>query len=323
MVAESERVSVMRPTNIRIICFLLLMMSTSVHAQKSGDITISHSPASFAIKGQSLTLRAKVTGGSGGIDSVTLYYALFRDAAPFRVAMTSSGMDLYVGTIEAGLLSGLPSVSYYIEAQDRGGSMSETPWYDVQFRDPEAPPAVTEKPAAPKSPAQRTPSRTSVESDDGISGTTMALIAGGAVALGAGAYLIADGGSGGGGGDDDGGGSNTNLAATYKGTARICEVAASTSRVCKTESAEIFVDANGNVFSTMLLPGTSLSAPLDGNTFVLSGNVNDSGTGTTGTILFKGVIGSDGVVIGEVFGDFVRGGSAGEYDGYFTLNKSP
>ncbi|HMP73678.1 MAG TPA: hypothetical protein PKE55_10490 [Kiritimatiellia bacterium] len=128
-------------------------------------IRLEHKPVSWSIRGQPLTLRAQVSGGEGGIESVTLFYALFRDAAPFRVPMTASGMNVFIGTIEAGLLSGVSSISYYIEAQDREGTVEETAWYEVTFRDPEAervaPAAVAPAPAARPAPVARpTPAQT-------------------------------------------------------------------------------------------------------------------------------------------------------------------
>jgi len=307
----------MRSFMIRAATFAVMAVSAVMQAQAAIEITITHSPASFAIKGQPLTLRAKVTGGSGGIDVVTLYYALSRDAAPFPVPMASSGMDMYVGTIETGLLSGLSSLSYYIEAQDRGGLLEETPWYDVQFRDPEAQPAAVAPPKAPSASGTKAGTRTAVEEEDGMSGTTMALIAGGAVALGAGAYFIADGGGGGGGGE-------TSNSDTYTGNSTICEQTPSTpTKPCDTKSAAVVVDANGNVFSDSLLPGTSMSTQLNGNSFNLTASINDALTDTIGTITFKGVIGSDGEILGNIFGSFERAGEEGTYFGTFTLAKQP
>lgn len=297
--------------------YLIIFTGVSARAEKSGDITITHSPASFAIKGQSLTLRAKVTGGSGGIDTVTLYYALFRDAAPFRVAMASSGMDMYVGTIEAGLLSGLASVSYYIEAQDRGGSLQETPWYDVQFRDPEAPPAAS--PAGKSTATSRATSRSAAD-EEGVSGMTVGLIAGGAVALGAGAYFIADSG----GSDDNGGGGGTNdvpeKAGTYAGNCTVCETIAGAVD-CETRAVTVIVDESGNVFSDSLFPGTAMSSRLSGNSFVLSSTINDPGSSTTGTITFEGNLGTGGKALGTVSGSFDRLGEEGAYSGSFNLSK--
>lgn len=96
--------------------FALVVLSGGAAAWAQ-SLAITHDPVPFALRGQPLTLKAKVQGAAK-LESVTLYYALFRDAAPFRVAMKSSGMDYYVGSIEANVLGGVDSVSYYIEAQD-------------------------------------------------------------------------------------------------------------------------------------------------------------------------------------------------------------
>lgn len=292
------------------------------HAEKTADIKIIHSPATFAIKGQSLTLRAKVAGGSGGIDNVILYYALFRDAAPFRVSMASSGMDMYVGTIEAGLLSGLSSLSYYIEAQDKSGSLEETPWYDVQFRDPDAAPAAETKPAGASANNRPSP-KSSSASDEGISGMTVGLIAGGAVALGAGAYLLADSGGDSDDGDGGGGGDPDGKAGTYSGSCTICEQVDPPVPCDPARQASVVIDEGGLVFSDSLLPGTAMSSRLSGNTFVLSASINNAEDSLSGNISFQGNVGTDGKIIGTISGNFDRAGQPGTYAGSFTLTLEP
>lgn len=309
----------------------LAIMFGAQSAEATSAIKITHAPASFAIKGQALTLRAKVTGGSGGVESVTLYYALFRDAAPFRVNMAPSGMDMYVGTIEAGLLSGLASISYYIEAQDRDGAIEETPWYDLSFKDPDAkgvtPPGRSPVPApvAPSDPGRRG-GGTGADDDEGMSGLTIGLIAGGAVALGAGAYFLAD--SGGSDGGGSGGGSNTNTnsvvgakAGTYRGNVTTCRTLGANPATCETKSASIIIDSNGRVFSDTLVQGSSLSANLSGNDFVLTAPVSNSAEGWTGTIVFNGTVLSDNRIVGSISGAIDQAGTVGNHSGSFSLNK--
>ncbi len=113
---------------------------TAGWAQAEG-LSIAHNAVPFAVRGQPLTLKAKVTGAVEP-ESVTLYYALFRDAAPFRVPMKSTGLGYYVGTIEASVVAGVDSFSYYLEAQDKNGSITETPWHEVPLRKAETKPAA-------------------------------------------------------------------------------------------------------------------------------------------------------------------------------------
>lgn len=311
-------------TRLILIAIISCAILRESHANdRSSPLKITHSPAPWAIKGQSLTLRAKVSGGSGGVESVTLYYALFRDAAPFRVNMASSGMDMYVGTIEAGLLSGLSSISYYIEAQDKEGSLEETPWYDVQFKDPDAKTPVSAAAGAASGGGGRAsgvpPSR---QDEERMSGLTMGLIAGGAVALGAGAYFLADSG----GDDDSGGGSDTNLppnnkAGTYDGNSTLCRTLGANPPTCANAPATIIIETNGRVFSDTLLSGTALSGTLSGNNFSLSAPTADLSTGLSGSITFSGTVVDNSRIVGSISGSYTQGGTNGTYSGTFTLNK--
>ena len=90
--------------------------------------SITHTPITHGIRGQSLTMKAKVTDVAPGVQDVTLYYALFRDAAPFRVPMKTTGLDFYIGTIDANMIKDVDTIAYYIEAQDKDGALAETPW---------------------------------------------------------------------------------------------------------------------------------------------------------------------------------------------------
>lgn len=306
-----------------------VIMVSAQTAEAAAALQITHAPAGFAIKGQALTLRAKVTGGTGGVENVTLYYALFRDAAPFRVNMASSGMDMYVGTIEAGLLSGLASISYYIEAQDREGSIEETPWYDVQFKDPDAKvpaPAGRSPVPAPVAPsASGGKAAPAAGDEEGMSALTIGLIAGGAVAVGAGAYFLADSGGSSDSGGDGGGGSDTNAvgakAGTYSGSATICRTIGANPATCDTAGATIIIDSTGRVYSGDLLPGTPLSANLSGNSFTFSAPVSNAAEGWTGTIIFSGTVLADNRIVGSISGAIDQGGTSGSHSGSFSLSK--
>lgn len=292
-----------------------LAIPSLARAEKSGPLKINHTPVTWAVKGQSLTLKARVSGGVGGIDNVTLYYALFRDAAPFRVDMVSSGMDTYVGTIDAGLLTGVEHVSYYIEAQDKEGSVEETPWYDVKFKNPEV------------APAARTGSGGGAAAgggEDDSSALTVGLIAGGAVAIGAGAYLLSD--SGGGGSDDGGGGggggdgSVTNTG-NYAGNATLCRSAEGVGTTCDTTTATFVIDSQGRIFSDTLLPGRSLTGTVSGNEFSLVADVANPAEGLTGTIVYSGTVINGSRIVGTITGNFNQNNLPGTYSGTFSATR--
>ncbi len=299
---------------------LALVVGSSAWAQ----LTIAHDPIPFAVRGQPLTLKAKVEGAAAP-QSVTLYYALFRDAAPFRVTMKGSGLGYYVGAIEANLLSGVSSVSYYIEAQDKDGSISETPWYEVKFRDPrpsERPvPAVAPPPApAPAGPAPMIPVPTSPKPEEEQSRwKTPVVVAGAAALVLGGAYAISQSGGGGGGGDGGGGSgdgnSATNLVGTYVGSVTRCTTPPAAATTCESHSFTLLIDINGKVFSETLHPGKQLLGQLNGNRFVLTADL-----GNGGTIAYDGRVANSSVA-GKVTGSAVLAAGEEVYSGAFTADK--
>lgn len=283
-------------------------------AENSSTITISHTPVTWGVKGQPLTLKARVSGGVGGVENVTLYYALFRDAAPFRVTMATSGMDLYVGTIESGLLTGVSSISYYIEAQDKEGTLEETPWYDVTFKNPDIAPARTGT-------SGKGATAAAVQEDES-SAMSIGLIAGGAAAVAIGAYVISDSG----GGSSDGGGSGNGTdpgakAGTYNGSMTQCLTLQGEAPACSNSTIQIIVDSNGTVVSSTLAPGQSLSAPLNGSDFTLQADSSRPADNFAGTINFNGRIVSDTMISGTISGSADADGTPGTYSGSFQATK--
>jgi hypothetical protein len=307
-----------------LICALSLAcaLASSAHA---ASLVITHDPIPFALKGQPLTMKAKITGAATP-QSVTLYYALFRDAAPFRVSMKSTGLGFYVGTIEANLLGGVESVSYYIEAQDADGALIETPWYEVKFREPrpsERPVAASPPPPAPAGPAPVIP--VSDSSSDEASWKTPALVAGGAVLVLGGAYAISESGGGGGGGDDDdngggggGGDSSTNAPGTYAGTVTTCTSPEGQPTTCDGESFTLLIGANQVVFSDTIRPGQQLTSPLNNNQFTFTAQV--SGGGTNGVITYNGSWVNNNV-FGQISGSATSAAGAVTYSGSFSASK--
>lgn len=286
-------------------------------------LSIKHDPVPFVVRGQPLTLKVKVEGQATP-QSVTLYYALFRDAAPFRVPMKSSGLGYYVGAIEANLLSGVDSVSYYIEAQDDNGVITETPWYEVKFRDPrpsERPVAISAPPApAPAGPAPIIPVPSGQE-EEGRSWKTPALIVGGAaVVLGGAIALSQSGGGGGGGNDDDDGGNNsaTNAAGTYAGVTTTCSASSLGPTSCDSHGFQLLIDQNGTVFTETLHAGRQLLAPLQGNHFAFTVPVNEGGA--TGVINYSGTWANNSVV-GQISGTATSATGSITYSGSFSGDR--
>lgn len=281
--------------------------------------SIAHDPIPFAVRGQPLTLKAKVTAAEEP-PAVTLYYALFRDAAPFRVSMKATGLGYYVGTVEAGLLTGVDSISYYIEVQDPSGAITETPWYEVDFRDPTAKEKEAAMPVpAPAAPAPVIPVSRSAEPTPSSQSNwkTPALIAGGAAVVLGGAYLLSD--SGGGGSDDGGGGSDEDPAGTYAGSVTRCFAVSNASQQCESHAMQILVDAQKIVFTDTLHPGQQLTGQLNAdNGFVLNASV--SGGGTNGTVVYEGnVVGQK--ILGSVSGSATTPSGEGQYSGTFSSTK--
>lgn len=157
--------------------------------------SISHEPVTLAVRGQPLSILARVTPGAAPIRTVNLYYGPSRDAAPVQVAMSSSGAAMYLGTIPASHFQSSSSIFYYIEVIDAQEEWAETPWQEVRVQDPRS---VTESVVKdPLVPAGRPPA----PRQGGM--TTGKWIAGGALAAGAAVAIIAATDSGGGGGSSN------------------------------------------------------------------------------------------------------------------------
>lgn len=300
---------------IMTLALTMVVSDRTVAAEKPIALKINHTPVTWAVKGQALTLKARINGGVGGIENVILYYALFRDAAPYRVTMASSGMDTYVGTIEASLLTGVENLSYYIEAQDQEGTVEETPWYDVKFKNPEMVPAVR----GGNSTASNGGAKSSEE--EGMSAMTIGLIAGGAVAVGAGAYFLSD--SGGSDSDNDGGGGGGGgeNAGNYAGNATTCLTMSGGSPACNTTAAQFLIDSTGKIFTDTLYPGKQLTGTLSGNDFSLVADVSNPDQAMTGTIVYSGTVVDKSKIVGTITGNAEVNGVPGTYSGTFSATK--
>ena len=271
---------------------------------------ISHNPVTYAVQGQSLTLKAKVTQDKPGVQAVSLYYALFRDAAPFRVPMKATGLNVYVGTIDSVMIKDVKTIAYYIEAQDMNGATAETPWYNVEFKKADAStPATNETPAAPAG----------ASTDTNSNWATYALIGGGAAAVIGGAVIVANSGSGS--GSSGGGATSTNsFAGTYGGTAAKCLTMSGQSPSCESHPVTFQVDSKNAILSADLQPGTPLTANVDSSgNFFMSVPVHGSNF-VSGVIDFNGTI-VDGQINGQISGSVTTTNSAGVYQGNFNAAK--
>jgi hypothetical protein len=280
-----------------------LLLSQSAFAQNRAP-AIDHSPVKLAVRGQNILFRAKVTDDANAVQSVTLFYSVSRDAAPYKVAMNPAGAGVYMGTVSADLTAGLQQLLYYIEAKDTLGAVDETPWYPVEIK------AGT--PVASPGPATRTTTAPGKES----SWKKPALIAGGALAVGGAALAI----MGGGGGDSGGGGGGTatNAAGTYAGTASVYFQPPGGSLVSSTYPITIAISSKGVVTSDNLYEGAHLEGQLSGSSFQLVAPVNQADR--NGEIRFIGMVNNNRIA-GSVEGSATTPDGNGTYSGSFSAAK--
>ncbi len=262
---------------------------------------IDHSPVKIGVRGQNIVVRAKITDDSGPVREATLFVAVSRDAAPFRVTMQDTGGGMYAGVISSDLLAGLDRVQYYIDAVDTQAMTTETPWSTVEIKSPE--PGKT-TPIDGGAPAQETKRPKWVKP---------ALIAGGVLAVGGTALALSGGGGGGGGASSDN--TATNTAGTYSGTQTTCFQPPGASASCSSGPVSISIDANGIVTSTTLYPGQSLQGRLSGGSFVLVAAVQESDR--TGQIEYVGTL-IDTRIVGSIQGSATTAAGSGTYSGTFS-----
>ena len=290
---------------------LSLFCLVSVPAQDANRRPIiAHDAITTAVRGQAVTVLARVTDDSEQVKSVTLFYSVSKDAAPFRAVMKSSGTAMYYGTIPVEVLESAKSVSYYIEAMDSDEATSETAWNTIDIRSPSARPVVEEKPVVtPVTPASPPREKSSL--------LGVGLIAGGAVAVAGAAVLIAntDDSSGGGGGDDD----DEDYAGMYQGSVTECLALSGQPQTCDTWSMSVTVDSSGRVQSSNLREDKLLAGQMTGNKFLLVADLAGGTNGVTGEIYYDGTV-VDGELFGRITGSYAEGGTngvTGVYSGSF------
>lgn len=291
---------------MKLVPFVLaaILLSQSALAQNHPPV-IDHSPVKVAVRGQNILFRAKITDDANAIQSVTLFYSVSRDAAPYKVAMNPAGSGVYMGTVSADLTAGLQQLLYYIEAKDTLGATGETPWYPVEIKS--GTPATTTAPATKPAAAPEKES----------SWKKPALIAGGALAVG-GAALAIMGGGGGGSGDSGGGGTTTNAAGSYTGTASVYFQPPGGVLSSSTYPITITISSRGVVSSDNLSDGVHMEGQLSGSSFLLVAPVNQPDR--SGEIQFLGMV-NDNRIAGTVQGSATTPDGDGTYSGSFSAAK--
>lgn len=286
-------------------CLMFLFLASLFVAGRSFSATpeplrIEHSPVTLAVKGQEVLFRTQIKPGAKPVKAVTLFYAVSRDAAPYKVVMQNSGIGWYTGTISAQVTAGLSQILYYIEARDTSDATTETPWHTIVVNNPGT--------ALPGQPAPALQQR---------SWTKPALIAGGVILAGGAALALS---SGGGGGD----GSSTpdvttnNTAGTYGGTVTLCVQPPGSSSSCSSRAMSFAIDANNTVSSDTLAEGQRLEGKLSGANFLLVSSV--STTNGTGEIQYLGTV-VNNRISGSIQGTLTTPTGTGTYSGNFSASK--
>ncbi len=287
----------------RLFCLVLVSWFTPVLAFSApvAPLRIEHAPVTLAVRGQDALFRTQVMPGANPVKQVTLYYAVSRDAAPYKVAMQDSGSGLFTGTISANMITDLKQILYYIEARDTADSTAETPWYTLVVK-------TSGSPVAP----------TPITETKGRSWTKPALIAGGVILAGGAALALTSGGGGGGGDSSPTDGSSTNVAGTYNGTATLCVQPPGSGSSCSSHAMAILIDGNNVVSSDTLYEGKHLEGRLSGANFLLVTSVTE--TNGTGDIQYLGTV-INNRIAGSIQGTLTTDTGTGTYSGNFSAIK--
>lgn len=284
-------------------------------ARATARPTIVHDPVEVAVRGQPITILARVTDPSGQVKSVTLFYSVSKDVAPFRTPMQTTGRaDTYYGTIPAEHLAKAETIYYYIEAMDPNETAQETPWYTISVRSASqgAREGVAKKAAAS---AGISSSEATPDNEPTVRWGTVGLIAGGAAAVVGGAFLIS--GGGGGGGDS----SEGIQPGDYDGSVTECFTPEGGATDCASHSMTIRIDADGKVSSSTLRDGAFLEDVLRGNKFTFTVPLNDPTNGV-GQIVYSGTIAND-TIVGTISGEAMKPTGTGQFSGTFSATKRP
>jgi hypothetical protein len=301
---------------VPVVCILVAATTAAPSSAASNPAPrIEHAQVTMGVRGQGIFFRAQVTDESQAIGNVTLFYAVSRDAAPYKVPMRDSGNGLFTGSIPADVTAGLDRILYYIEARNAAGAAAETPWYTIAIKGAQAgqtpPPETALAPVVPV-PAPATPS-----APPRSSWKKPALIAGGVLVAG-GAALALSGGGGGGGGSDNSGGSSNTVAGTYSGRATIGLQFSGSNATYEAHAFTLTIDSSGRVASDTLYSGAHLASTLSGANFLLVSAVQQAGL--SGEIRFLGTV-VNSQIAGTVQGSVGSNTVTGTYSGNFSATK--
>ena len=268
-------------------------------AQTMQGPAIEHTPVSVAVRGQPLTIRARVPEAATQNTPVKLFYTVSKDAAPFESRMQHTGSGVFIGTIPASVLSAADQITYYLSSESKAGATRETPWYTIKLRGEGA----SELTGAPgERPKWVVP----------------ALIAGGVALVAGGAVAIANSG-GGGGGDDSSGGINDLVkrnAGSYSGTGTMSIQEPSGASV-RSYPVNMTLSSDGTLVTPNLSWYGAMSTTVSGSTFIFVQQVSDGGR--TGEIRYIGTL-FEGRIAGTIEGsaELDAGGTA-VYSGTFSV----
>lgn len=102
----------------------------------SAKPVITHDPVYTAVKGEPLGLRATVRDNDGRISSVSVFYASSRGMTPFRRDLSTTGADIWFGTIPGHLIGPGSNLFYYVHADNLEGDSTDTEWVTVNVIEP-------------------------------------------------------------------------------------------------------------------------------------------------------------------------------------------
>lgn len=270
-------------------------------AQALQGPAIEHTPVTVAVRGQPLTIRARVPDAPGQGSPVKLFYTVSKDAAPYESAMQHTGAGVYIGTIPASVLSAADQITYYLAAESRAGAVRETPWYTIRLRGAPASELVGAPGERPK-------------------WVMPALIAGG-VALVAGGTAIAlsdSGGSSSGGGDSNSDFIKRN-AGSYSGTATVSVQEPSGASV-RSYPVNMTLASDGTLVTPNLSEQGAMSTRVSGTSFLFTATL--SGADRTGEIRYVGTV-FEGRIAGTIEGSArLAGGGTAVYSGTFSVVRA-
>lgn len=306
-----------------------------------GRPVISHTPVRVAVKGQPLGLRAVVRDAGGKVTGVNVYYAASRGMTPFRLDMNTAGAGIWYGTIPGHLIGPGDELLYYVHAENDEGETAETGWTTVKVVEdgvgadqmPRAGEVAqnAQRAAAAKAGqagsgggAGKAEGKKAAEAKEGGSKrywVPVAIVAGGAAAIGGGIALASDSG-GGGGHSGSGGGSGTTVTnANYGGSYTLAFKPSAEEALPAGDSGLVNVYVkDGRVQVAGLWGGEVFETAQNGNTFTAVADVGARGTLPAAHLIVTGEMESSRCS-GRVDGYSTDPEVPGDFSGTFETTK--